>query len=150
MEHSQTFSLTQLAELTGKGKTGLRMMIETGQLVATREDSGRMRWIVQRDDALAANLPLPPADECGARRLASASGMGSHGDPGLDSAMRRLLAEHLRPMEMQLERIESQISQSGAVPDIRGRPLSAEFGRIWTVVRDLATRLLRAARRHVS
>lgn len=56
MEYSQTFSLTQLAEQTGKGKAGFRDMIETGRLVATREESGRRDWIVKLEDALAANF----------------------------------------------------------------------------------------------
>lgn len=108
MDLSQdTFSLTQLAALTGTGKTRLRAMIEAGTLAATRAATGRQGWVVRREDALAANLQLRAEHMPGA----VVTSVGVAGTPGVDAAMRNLLAEMLNPIETTLNRIEAQSAQ---------------------------------------
>ena len=93
MEHSTTFSLTELAALTGSGKARLRAMIEVGTLAATRAESGRREWIVRREDAVAANLRVPADVKLRSRMVIHRSG----GADGVDAAMQELFAELCTP-----------------------------------------------------
>ena len=104
MEHSTTFSLTELAALTGSGKARLRAMIEVGTLAATRAESGRREWIVRREDAVAANLRVPADVKLRSRMVIHRSS----GSDGVDAAMQQLFAELLGPIELSLARIESE------------------------------------------
>jgi hypothetical protein len=114
MDPSQdTYSLSELAVITGTGKARLRALIEAGKLSATRAEAARRPWIVRRDDALAAGLRFTVRDEV--RRTATVRDPG--GDFGVDAAMRSLLAEMLGPIETRLVRIESQNSEITALVD---------------------------------
>jgi len=145
MGHQPTFSLTQLADVTGKGKAGLRDMIASGRLVATREESGRREWIVKREDALAANLRLPiDTDHRPGPYVYDSTSL--QGAPGVDAALRCLLVEMLSPIEARLARLESQsvliASLLGAYTDPAGVGL-----RPWLrVLAATRRRSLRAAR----
>jgi hypothetical protein len=104
MDHSQSFSLTQLAAVTGSGKAALRAMIEAGTLAATRAEAGRKEWVIRLDDALAADLQVPA--DAGVR--GGTGTLRSGGADGIDAAMGDLFAELLGPIEQRLASIDAQ------------------------------------------
>ena len=142
MEQPETFSLTQLAAITGSGKVGLRAMIEAGNLVATRAESGRREWIVRREDAVAANFPMPAAGQLRSGAAIRKSGAAD----GIDAAMHGLLAELLDPIELHLARIESQSQRiSAMVDDLTHNQGSCS--RWWERFGKVGGRVLRTVRR---
>ena len=137
-----TYSLTQLAMLTGTGKANIRAMIEAGALPATRAESGRKGWIVRRDDAVAANLRFPSEDE----QWQEVAGCKPGGASGIDAAMHDLIAKIVGPIEIRLVRIEGQNAQLIAMVDDlnNGRSTDARRRRRF---RQICSELARIVRR---
>lgn len=142
MEHSETYSLTQLAAFTGTGKAGLRAMIEAGTLAASRAESGRREWIVRREDALAAKLRMPADVETRGRMVIRKSG----GADGIDGAMHELLAELLGPIELRLARIELQTDRVAAMANDLTRNQTGH-SHAWDKFKKIGGRLLNGARK---
>ena len=93
--HDLTYTLSELARLTGRSRNTLKQMIADNQLAATASDNGRREVRVSHADAVAAGL-----------RIRDRS---SHASDNLDGAARALLDEVLAPVLHELEGLRDEL-----------------------------------------
>ena len=90
----QSYSLSELSRLFGRGKSTLQAMIQDGSLPAMFNPNGRRQWRIRRSDAVSAGLEF--------RQEASDT---------IDSVLRRYIDEEVAVIVDHLERVHADLGR---------------------------------------